>query len=300
MSSVLPSFITVTAALAITASAVADRMFATDSSNDGLYVFDTQSGEIVRVIGLLDPDPTRFLTPTSMAVAPYGGIFVYNNNPDSDKGLSSVDRMTGRATFIGGDLSGSLSFGPDGRLYGISPDNRLSLVNVRTGNTLPLAAPPLPNTVYGLDYNPSDGLHYADLSEGVSQQPRLLSLNPMTGAVVNSIELSEPIVGSVPGALAFERDGTLIMTSPTDRIWVIDPTTGQMTIRVDFGDAQPQGLDLIPCPADFNDDGTPNIFDFLAFQNAFDQGSPGADYDGDGALTLFDFLAFQNAFDAGC
>ncbi|MGD1914928.1 MAG: hypothetical protein ACFCBV_01900 [Phycisphaerales bacterium] len=25
-----------------------------------------------------------------------------------------------------------------------------------------------------------------------------------------------------------------------------------------------------------------------------------ADFDGDGALTLFDFLAFQNAFDAGC
>ncbi|MFI4917576.1 MAG: hypothetical protein ACIAS6_13860, partial [Phycisphaerales bacterium JB060] len=25
-----------------------------------------------------------------------------------------------------------------------------------------------------------------------------------------------------------------------------------------------------------------------------------ADFDGDGELTIFDFLAFQNAFDAGC
>jgi len=27
---------------------------------------------------------------------------------------------------------------------------------------------------------------------------------------------------------------------------------------------------------------------------------PRADFDGDGDFTIFDFLAFQNAFDAGC
>jgi len=36
------------------------------------------------------------------------------------------------------------------------------------------------------------------------------------------------------------------------------------------------------------------------FQNLFDAGSGEADFDADGTLTLFDFLAFQNAFDAGC
>ncbi|MFI4915062.1 MAG: GC-type dockerin domain-anchored protein [Phycisphaerales bacterium JB060] len=55
-----------------------------------------------------------------------------------------------------------------------------------------------------------------------------------------------------------------------------------------------------PCPADFDGDGELTLFDFLAFQNAFDAGDPRADFDGDGELTLFDFLAFQNAFDAGC
>ncbi len=54
------------------------------------------------------------------------------------------------------------------------------------------------------------------------------------------------------------------------------------------------------CPADLDGDGVLTLFDFLAFQNLFDAGSPEADFDGDGALTLFDFLAFQNAFDAGC
>ncbi|MFI4882055.1 MAG: GC-type dockerin domain-anchored protein, partial [Phycisphaerales bacterium JB064] len=54
------------------------------------------------------------------------------------------------------------------------------------------------------------------------------------------------------------------------------------------------------CAADFDGDGELTLFDFLAFQNAFDAGDLSADFDGDGSLTLFDFLAFQNAFDAGC
>ncbi len=55
-----------------------------------------------------------------------------------------------------------------------------------------------------------------------------------------------------------------------------------------------------PCVADFDGDGALTIFDFLAFQSAFDMGNPRADIDGDGALTIFDFLAFQNLFSAGC
>jgi hypothetical protein len=58
--------------------------------------------------------------------------------------------------------------------------------------------------------------------------------------------------------------------------------------------------DLGCCPADFDADGVLTVFDFLAFQNAFDAMDPAADLDGDGAFTLFDFLAFQTAFDAGC
>ncbi|MEQ8315900.1 MAG: GC-type dockerin domain-anchored protein [Phycisphaerales bacterium] len=54
------------------------------------------------------------------------------------------------------------------------------------------------------------------------------------------------------------------------------------------------------CPADFDGDGSLTLFDFLAFQSAFDLGEPAADFDGDGALTLFDFLAFQSAFAVGC
>lgn len=54
------------------------------------------------------------------------------------------------------------------------------------------------------------------------------------------------------------------------------------------------------CRVDLDGDGSLTLFDFLAFQNAFDMGDLIADFDGDGALTLFDFLAFQNEFAVGC
>jgi hypothetical protein len=54
------------------------------------------------------------------------------------------------------------------------------------------------------------------------------------------------------------------------------------------------------CRVDLDGDGALTIFDFLAFQNAFDAGESIADFDGDGELTIFDFLAFQNEFDTGC
>ncbi|MGD1915456.1 MAG: GC-type dockerin domain-anchored protein [Phycisphaerales bacterium] len=56
----------------------------------------------------------------------------------------------------------------------------------------------------------------------------------------------------------------------------------------------------VACRVDFNGDGSLDIFDFLAFQTAFDVGDLAADFDGDGSLTLFDFLAFQSEFSDGC
>lgn len=49
-------------------------------------------------------------------------------------------------------------------------------------------------------------------------------------------------------------------------------------------------------PADFNEDGVLNIFDFLAFQGAIVAGDLKADFNFDGVLNIFDFLAFQAAF----
>jgi probable HAF family extracellular repeat protein len=63
------------------------------------------------------------------------------------------------------------------------------------------------------------------------------------------------------------------------------------------------GVILTPvegCAADFNADGVLDLFDFLAFTNAFNAGEPAADCTGDAVHDLFDFLCFVNAFNAGC
>lgn len=85
-------------------------------------------------------------------------------------------------------------------------------------------------------------------------------------------------------------------------------TTSEDIARVTITVLAPGGWGLddlyigagVACRADIDGDGSLTIFDFLAFQNAFDAGDLLADFDGDGSLTIFDFLAFQNEFDAGC
>jgi len=56
------------------------------------------------------------------------------------------------------------------------------------------------------------------------------------------------------------------------------------------------------CPADLAPPfGTLNVFDFLAFQNAFGAGEPCADLAAPlGTLNVFDFLAYQTTFGGGC
>jgi len=86
-----------------------------------------------------------------------------------------------------------------------------------------------------------------------------------------------------------------------------DAGTGEVTIVVT--DAGERPVTLMPpptldvgasCYADLDGDGELTIFDFLVFQNAFQDGDPIADCDGSGMLDIFDFLCFQNAFGAGC
>ena len=54
------------------------------------------------------------------------------------------------------------------------------------------------------------------------------------------------------------------------------------------------------CPADLDQNGVLDLFDFLTFQNKFNAQDPSADCDINGAFDLFDFLCFVNLFNQGC
>jgi len=54
------------------------------------------------------------------------------------------------------------------------------------------------------------------------------------------------------------------------------------------------------CVADFNNDGSVNTLDVLAFLNAWSAGDSSADINGDGSVNTLDVLAFLNLWSAGC
>jgi len=54
------------------------------------------------------------------------------------------------------------------------------------------------------------------------------------------------------------------------------------------------------CYADFNQDGSLNTLDFIAFLNAWSSKDNSADFNDDGAVNTLDVIAYLNAFTAGC
>jgi hypothetical protein len=59
-------------------------------------------------------------------------------------------------------------------------------------------------------------------------------------------------------------------------------------------------VEYIGCPADFNNDGVSDFFDYLDFAAAFDADDPAADFNGDDTVDFFDYLDFVAEFDVGC
>ncbi len=55
-----------------------------------------------------------------------------------------------------------------------------------------------------------------------------------------------------------------------------------------------------PCPADFNNDGTSDFFDYLDFVQAFSSNESAADFNHDAIIDFFDYLDFVAVFSIGC
>ena len=56
----------------------------------------------------------------------------------------------------------------------------------------------------------------------------------------------------------------------------------------------------IACPADFNQDGIVDFFDYLDFVDAFSRNLLAADFNADAVIDFFDYLDFVDAFSTGC
>ncbi|MFI4916436.1 MAG: GC-type dockerin domain-anchored protein [Phycisphaerales bacterium JB060] len=204
----------------------------------------------------------------------------------------------------------------------ITPEEPLTIL-FRT----PAGASPTPDmmtVLFGLTEAGGTGLRTAEIYD----EGELLGTheNAVFGGYVGPLNLDPGVCFREPTSIwDFFEAGDLDMSSFIDGtedgkiIWRIESGFLEFdaaNLRMDWGQGfqpswyynstpTPQVIDffvgeIVECRVDLDGDGSLTIFDFLAYQNAFDAGDPMADFDGDGELTIFDFLAFQNEFDAGC
>ncbi len=221
-----------------------------------------------------------FTVQTTPMIGPDGTIYVQRtqNNPAVDHFYALDDNgpdITVRwRVEAGWTTTSEFTVGPDGSVYAIDRDYAIMKIDPATGDVIG-SSPPLDGGA-GSPRMASDRDGNLYVSNGEFATGRFFSfdssLEERWSVPVRNINIGGPAIG---------QGGTLIIAGVGSDI---------RAYRGPVGD----------CRADLDGDGELTLFDFLAFQNAFDAGDPIADFDGDGSLTIFDFLAFQTEFDAGC
>lgn len=223
-----------------------------------------------------------------------------------------VNATVSQTTLVGrpaGWTVTSLAQGQTGRATGLmvvmSPPNPASpdwlyRVNFENGSYEPVMSTNIQNV---------EGI--ADLEQGyerqvlvLSRDGRLLTLDPESGAT--HLETSLWRAGGPYSCLAVDSRG--LSWAAGNDLWVFDGGDPNLNWRVvhwtAFEDIAGLAEFTDSCPADCESGGGLNMFDFLCFQNSFNQAQPYAcDFDistGLSTCDMFDFLAFQNAFAAGC
>jgi hypothetical protein len=225
-------------------------------------------------------------------------------NDGIDDRLFRIDVAAAAGTVVGdtGDNWNFRSVAYDATtdtLYG-ARDNQLFILDRSTGAATSVASITGPNLdqLTAIAIN-ADGVCYGSDIDATS----IFRIDLSSGAAEFIGNVYAPGVRNWFNDLAFDASGTLWAAQEQGGgLYIVDTATGSAALE--FSTTTFRSIAFVGgeagCYADFDGDGDLTIFDFLAFQNAFDSGDSAADCDEDGSLTLFDFLCFQNAFDAGC
>ncbi len=225
------------------------------------------------------------------------------NDAESDR-LFLLDETTGAGSVVGDTGENwnfrSTAYDSVGDVLYTLRDNALYKTDRGTGMVSLVGGLSAPNmdqiTGFAID---ADGVGWATDIDAAS----LFKIDLATATAEFIGNATSPGVRNWFNDLSFDGSGTLWgAREQGGGLYTIDTATGAANLEfstvtfrsIAFTGGEPG------CYADFDGDGDLTIFDFLAFQNAFDAGDLAADCDEDGSLTLFDFLCFQNAFDAGC
>ncbi len=157
--------------------------------------------------------------------------FIYTG--DSTGGLWTTNSANGSSTLIGsmGSTQFDIAFNPFGQLYGVTGS---SLYSINANSAASSLIGSLGAVVNGLDFS-SAGILYG------SGGSTLFTINTSTG--------STTVVGNIGfasgGDLAFASDGSLFMTTTTNRLVKVNTGTGAGTDIGAIGFANVYGIDFI-------------------------------------------------------
>lgn len=94
--------------------------------------------------------------------------------------------------------------------------------------------------------------------------------------------------------LALDPNGRYAYFSGWGNGFSSNPVTwSSVVVKIDLG-----GTAL--CPADCDENGMLNIFDYICFGNAYASQNPYADCDGSGGFSIFDYICYGNKYSNGC
>jgi len=83
----------------------------------------------------------------------------------------------------------------------------IAFVNTDNCQTSVLPSGEILPRLFALDFNPQDGFLYALPASFFSLSGNLLKIDPSSGSIVSSIELSSNVVAQQPGSMLFPRTG---------------------------------------------------------------------------------------------
>ncbi len=233
---------------------------------------------------------------------PFTTVLYEHDFTGSPRRLATIDRDVHALAYDGQTLYGYSNFSSTKGIYSIDPATGATrlVYDIHTGTNF---------RFFALDYNAADGLLYGytefgdsglyAIDIGAQEMTKIVDPFPASNTQGRAMAIGNNTVYILStrggdGVPAFSYD----LSQGPGGEWIA--FTNPYTDSNATGGAAWLGPLESPCRADIDGDGELTIFDFLAFQNAFDAGDLLADFDGDGELTIFDFLAFQNEFDAGC
>jgi len=230
------------------------QLFSTVASGGGSYYPDTfvsvnpQTGEMT-MRGAQGATPQQF----AIDMDPISG-FLFGTDGYSRPGvITRIDPSNGQWTETTGILEGahlvnltSLSFSPNGTLYGISDYKTLGIIDLGMGTFSSIAELDIPGDVYGMDFSPQGTLYFVEsYGRDETYQQWLRTVSVSTGEITSTLSTGEYTSGDID----FAPDGYIYHTNFSWYLFKMDPATAEQTM-VGFGGFGPfGGIASVPEPA---------------------------------------------------